>query len=281
LSIKKLFLLGITSLLLFACRKDEQFTTDPGARLTLTEDTVFFDTIFTTVGSITKRFTVRNDNDQAIRVDIVLQGGQASPYRINVDGASGTTFQGIEILGKDSIFIFVEVTLGEGGVNAPFIFEDHILFNTNGNEQSVLLLAWGQDAHFYRTDTVLAGLPPIGFIAREGENIHWVNDKPYVIYGCYGVVDEDATLTIDPGVRVYFHGPGSGLWVYVNGKITANGTVTERITFQGDRKEPQYEDLPGQWDRIWINEGTAGNDNLLENVVIKNAFIGLQAQTSR
>ena len=59
--------------------------------------------------------------------------------------------------------------------------------------------------------------------------------------------------------------------------IQAMGTVDDRITFQGDRLEPQYADLPNQWDRIWINEGSL--DNEMRNCVIKNALIGLQAQT--
>lgn len=277
MKLKYLFLLAAFATLLLACRKDEVFTEDPGAKLVLTEDTVLFDTIFTTVGSVTKRFTVRNENDHAVKVDIALEGGTPSPFRINVDGASGVSFDDVEILGNDSLFIFVEATLDQNNANNPFIIEDRILLNTNGNEQSVLLNAWGQDAHFIRTDTILAGLPPIGFIARENENVNWPNDKPYVIYGCYGVVDEGATLTIDPGVRVYFHGTGSGLWVYIGGRIQALGEVNDRITFQGDRLEAEYDDLPNQWDRIWINEGD--QENLLRNCEIKNALIGIQAQT--
>ena len=274
---RHLLLFGLTALLLFGCRKDELISDDPGAKLVLTEDTILFDTVFTTVGSVTKRFTVRNENTNAVLVDVTLQGGTPSPFRINVDGASGISFNDVEILGGDSIFIFVEATLGESGSNDPFIIEDRIVFNTNGNGQTVLLNAWGQDAHFIRTDTVFQGLPPIGFIARENENVQWVNDKPYVIYGCYGLVDEGGTLTIDPGVRVYFHGTGSGLWVFSGGSIQALGGLNDRITFQGDRLEAFYDDLPNQWDRIWINEGS--QENRFENCEIKNALIGLQAQT--
>ena len=285
MSTRLLLIPALLALLLTACRKDEVFTDDPGATLTLTADTVLFDTIFTTVGSVTKRFTVRNDNDNAVRVDIALEGGTPSPFRINVDGASGITFDDVEILGHDSIFIFVEATLGENNASDPFIFEDHILLNTNGNEQSVLLLAWGQDAHFFYPDQQIQGLPAFSYIAggydQNGnqicESVTWHNDKPYVIYG-YAVVDSCCKLIIDPGVRVYFHG-GGGLWVYKHGQIEANGTLNERITFQGDRLEAMYDDLPNQWDRIWINEGAEGQDNLLRHCVIKNALIGVQAQT--
>ncbi len=285
-TIRPTLLFGLLAVLLFSCRKDEQFTDDPGAQLVLTEDTILFDTIFTTVGSVTKRFTVRNENTGAVKVDIALEGGTPSPFRINVDGASGTAFSDVEILGGDSIYIFVEATLNANNANNPFIIEDHILLNTNGNEQNVLLLAWGQDALFYRPgpDSIqISGLPRYGYIAggydQNGnqicETVHWTNEKPVVILG-YGVVDSCCTLLIDPGVKVYFHG-GAGLWVYKYGHIQAMGTVEDRITFQGDRLEAQYADLPNQWDRIWINEGS--QDNELRNCVIKNALIGLQAQT--
>jgi hypothetical protein len=270
-------------ILLAGCRKDELFTDDPGARLEITRDTVLFDTVFTTIGTVTKRFTVRNPNTNAVRVDVALEGGTPSPFRINVDGSSGVVFNDVEILGGDSLFVFVEATLGAGGVNPPFIIEDHIRFNTNGNEQEVLLLAWGQDAHFFYPDQFIPGLPPFSYIAggpdqngqQTCETVHWPNDKPYVIFG-YGVVDSCSKLTIDPGVKVYMHG-GAGLWVYKYGQIEALGTLTDRIVFQGDRLEAEYQDLPNQWDRIWINEGD--QNSRLVNCEIRNALIGLQAQT--
>ena len=145
----------------------------------------------------------------------------------------------MEILGGDSIFIFVEATLDQNNTSNPLIFEDHIVLTTNGNVQEVLLLAWGQDAHFFpnpdRPIQYINGLPPFSYIAggydQNGnqicETVHWTNDKPYVIYG-YGVVDSCCKLIIDPGVRVYFHG-GGGLWVYKYGNIEANGTVLSLI----------------------------------------------------
>lgn len=283
-SIRTLLFVALSGLLLFACRKDEQFTDEPGIELVFSADTVLFDTVFTTVGTITKRFTARNPSSNAVRVDIFLEGGTPSPYRINVDGASGTTFNDVEILGGDSIFVFVEATLGQSGANSPFVIEDHIRFNTNGTEQDVLLVAWGQNAHFFHPDRNIPGFPSFSIVAGSDENgmaicetVHWTNDLPYVIYG-YAVVDSCSTLLIDPGVRVYVHG-GGGLWVYRYGRILAEGTVEEPIIFQSDRLEPAYAELPGQWDRIWINEGPAGNDNRLVNVVIKNALIGVQCET--
>ncbi|MBL8001297.1 MAG: hypothetical protein JNL05_04980 [Flavobacteriales bacterium] len=273
---------AVLAVLATACRKDLEFTSD-AVSLDFSRDTVLFDTVFTTVGTTTKAFTVRNPSKNAVKVDIALEGGSPSPFRINVDGASGLSFEDVEILGEDSIYIFVEATLGVGGVNTPFIIEDHILFNTNGSQQSVLLTAWGQDAHFFRPDRSIPGLPAFSIIAGEDDNgnsicetVTWPNDKPYVIYG-YAVVDSCSTLLIDPGVRVYVHG-GGGLWVYRYGRIRALGTVDDRITFQGDRLEPEYQDVPGQWERIWINDGANGEDNEFRHVDIRNALVGIQCE---
>ncbi len=279
-------LLALVVVLFGACRKDKLFSDDPGATLTFSQEEVLFDTIFTQVPfSVTKRFRVHNPNTEAVRVDILLEGGSPSPFRINVDGSAGTSFDDVEILGGDSIYVFVEASLDQTGQSTPFIHEDHILFVTNGNEQRVKLVAWGQDAHFYYPDRFVQGFPDYSIIAGgqnpDGsciqETVTWADDKPYVIYG-YAAVDSCATLVIDPGVRVYVHG-GGGLWIYRWGKVLANGTVQDPITFQSDRLEAAYAELPGQWDRIWINDGPATGDSELSNVVIKNALVGIQCET--
>ena len=275
----------VFAILSSGCRKELQFTEDR-VELDFSQDTVAFDTVFTTLStSVTKRFTVRNPNDQAVKVHVELQGGAPSPFRINVDGGSGTSFDDLEIYGKDSVFVFVEVLPGAGNVNTPFVVEDHILFNTNGNEQSVLLTAWGQDAVHYQPDEYVNGYPPFTYIAggydQNGnqicETVHWTNEKPILLYG-YGVVDSCCQLIIDPGTRIHVHG-GGGLWVYKYGQVIAEGTQEEHITFQSDRLEPAYADLPGQWDRIWINEGSTGMDQRFDHVDIKNALIGIQCET--
>ncbi|WKZ67421.1 MAG: hypothetical protein QY325_05725 [Flavobacteriales bacterium] len=268
------------ALLVFSCRKDRLFTDDPGAKLEFSQVEVLFDTVFAVsppIGTVTKRFRVRNPNSEGVRVDIALEGGTPSPFRINVDGAAGTAFNDVEILGGDSIYVFVEASLDQSNQSAPFVHEDHIVFLTNGNEQKVKLVAWGQDAHYFYPDRFPAGLPAYSIIAGENETVQWGNDKPYLIYG-YAAVDSLGTLIIDPGVRVYVHG-GGGLWIYRWGRLLADGTPEEPITFQGDRLEPFYAELPGQWDRIWINDGPAGADHVLDNVLVKNALVGIQCET--
>lgn len=273
----KLFLLLLGVLMLFVqCRK-EKFTDDPSAQLSFSADTLLFDTIFNTVGSTTARLTVYNWNNNAVEVsEIKIDGGSSSQYRMNVNGLPGSSFESIEIGGKDSIFIFVEVTVDPADSLHPFV-EDKISFVTNGNHQQVHMLAWGWDAIFYTPNVhPTNGLPPYRIISDQpGATVTWTKDKPIVIYG-YAVVYEGMKLIIEAGTQIFLH-EGSGLWVYQNASIEVNGTLEEPVVFQGDRLEPFYQDQPGQWDRIWINEGS--DENIFRHTIIKNSFIGIQAET--
>ena len=59
-----------------------------------------------------------------------------------------------------------------------------------------------------------------GFFLDDDE-LHFTNEKPYVIYG-YAAVDNDKTLTIDAGARVHFHA-NSGILVAEGGSMKVNG----------------------------------------------------------
>ncbi len=271
-------LLLILAAVIGSCKKDE-FNTSPDLRLRFSTDSVMFDTVFTTVGSATQFLKVYNNDDSFVKIgSIKLKNDPNNSYRINVDGLSGTGFEDIEIGPEDSLFIFIEVTV-EPNADAlyPFV-EGEIEFVTNGNAQTVDLVAWGWDAIFY-TPTVFpeSGIPDFTLIDTQDPQatVTWSAEKPVVVYG-YLVVDSLQSLIVEPGANVYFH-QGAGLWVYNGGNIKAEGTLEAPITFQGDRLEAFYDEQPGQWDRIWINEGPG--DNIFRNVLIKNNFIGIQCET--
>lgn len=264
---------------LSSCRKDD-YNTSPDLRLSFSTDSVNFDTVFTTIGQATRRFQIYNTDGSFVNISKIRLANDANnSFRINVDGLSGTEFNDIEIGPDDSLFVFVEVTVEpNSNLLYPFV-EGEVLFEVNGNTQSVKLVAWGWDAVFYVPNVFPTnGLPDFRLVAPEpNANVVWTADRPIVVFG-YVVVDSTQTLTIEPGTQVYFH-QGSGLWVYREGQITAAGTPEAPIVFQGDRLEPFYEEQPGQWDRIWINEGLNGSDNTFTNCIIKNNFIGIQAET--
>ena len=267
-------------LVIFSCRRDEEFITDGSATINLSTDSISFDTVFTTVGSITENFRVYNPHKERIKISSIrLNGGSNSNFRINVDGQAGNYFENVEIASKDSLFVFLEVTVDPNNQQNPFVIEDYIEFVTNGNVQRISLIAWGQNAIYYTPTTFNQNLPDFTCLTGPcGDdippvNVTWTDSLPIVIYG-YVAVDTLDELTIEAGTKVYFHNSG-GLWVYRGGKLTVNGTKENPVLFRGDRLEAQYDDIPGQWDRIWINEGA---NNVINHAIIQNAFIGIQAE---
>ena len=89
-----------------------------------------FDTVFTTVGTITRNFTVYNPSKEDVLADIYLAGAPHSYFSINVDGLAGTDFKDVLIPARDSIFIHVKANLHHGNQNTPFLtyFESRPLF---------------------------------------------------------------------------------------------------------------------------------------------------------
>ena len=272
--------------ILFSCKK-EDLESNPNKTATLyfSNDTITFDTIFTSIGSITKTLTVYNNNSFDVRTDINLMGISAGHFRMNVDGIAGNNQNNIEIPANDSIFIFLEVTIDPTQTNTPYILADSLVFTTGTRKQDVDLIAWGQDAYFHtanRIDTIFH---------EEGYNLfayhlldcseNWTNDKPHVIYG-YAVVDPGQTLTINEGCNVYLH-KNSGILVgnpfteQSGGTIKVNGSLGNEVTFQGDRLDLWYKNIPGQWDRISLMPGSI--DNEINYAIIKNGNIGIHADT--
>jgi hypothetical protein len=269
-------LLAILASLFTCCNPSDKIDSSPSLRLGFSADTILFDTVFTSLGSSTRSFVIYNHNSHRINIsDIHLAGSTASPFRINLDGQPGNTFSNIDIDAHDSIFVFVRVTINPNDQNSPFIRKDSLLFTLNGFHQKVALVAWGQNANYIVADTHQPGLPPFKIIAPKNQTITWTAAKPYVIYG-YAVVDSTARLIIEAGTRVYFHN-ASGLWIYKGGILKVNGTNDHKVIFDGDRRELFYSDIPGQWDRIWINE--SNTDNEINYAIIQNGFIGIQAET--
>ncbi|HNW90657.1 MAG TPA: hypothetical protein PKN48_13415 [Bacteroidales bacterium] len=276
---RRLFLFaGLITFTLFfiSCKKDAQINDDPSVHLILSTESILFDTVFSTVGSTTSMCYIKNPTDDKIVVSSIhLANGSESQYTMNVDGVPTQNISDVEIGPNDSIFIFVKVTVDPQNNNSPMVIRDSIIFELNGNVQDIDLTAWGQDAHYIVADKTLGSTLHYKIVAGENENITWTNDKPYLIYG-YAVIDSTGNLNIEQGCRLHFYN-NSGMWVYKGGSLKVNGTIDEPVTFQGSRLESGYKDLPGQWDRIWINEGS--EDNVFNYAIIKNGFIGIQAET--
>lgn len=254
-------------------KKTDDF--DVSSSISFSDDTIMFDTVFTTIGSSTEFFMIYNHSDKPISISkVYLARGAGSNFRINVDGLSGVSFTDVEIEANDSLFAFVEVTVDPNGGTTPLLITDSIVFETNGHIQDIDLVAYGQDAYFIIANRNIQGLPPFRIVAGEGVDTTWDNTKPIVVYG-YAVVDSTAILRIEKGTKIYFHS-NSGLWTYIGGTLYVNGKKDEPVIFQGDRLESSYKNTPGQWDRVWLNESP--NTHEINYAILRNGFIGFQTE---
>jgi hypothetical protein len=254
-----LLLLALLGLALFpSCRK-EGFVTSSDATLAVSADTLRFDTVFTTTGSITGTLKLFNTNGQRLRISSIrLAGGAASAYRINADGTAGPEATNLELAAGDSLYIFVTVTINPNAASQPFLVRDSLLIRFNGNERKVQLESYGQNAHFLRNAQVVT-------------NTQWTNDLPYVILGPLQV-DTGVTLTIARGVRVYCHADAA---ILVDGTLQVNGTLTDSVVFRGDRLDEGYRDLPASWPGIYFRATSL--NNVFTHAFVKNAYQGLVA----
>jgi len=249
------FFIAIIAVLLTACTDSDSFTVSTGARLSFSEDTIRFDTLFSTVPSATQTFWVHNESSDGIRIQTArLERNNQSGYRVNVDGTYldpvGSDF---EVRKGDSILVFVEVTTRENRSEDPQLVEDNLIFTLeSGVEQRVNLRTYSWDAQkltdlVIRQDTVIESRLPI---IVSGQGIR---------------VEQGATLTLR-NTEFYFH-DGAG--------IEAHGNVmAENCLFRGDRLDRMFSYLPydrvsGQWRGISLS--SSDGYNLFTDCEIRNA----------
>ncbi|WP_046243942.1 hypothetical protein [Hymenobacter terrenus] len=254
------------------CEPKEDMVQTSGS-LEMGADTVLFDTVFTTVRTVTKRLWVYNRNSGAVKTNVSLTGTAGNTFDLIINGDTGPTANDVTIRGKDSLLVLVRAILGDNGTSTkPFLITDEVHFRTNGNDQNVKLVAYGQNAYFHDGEILPC-------------NSVWRNDKPHVIYNSVQV-NAGCVLRILPGTRVYLHA-GSG--ILVKGRILVNAgsdfpvgsgptdtiKATNRniVRFLGDRREPFYDNIPGQWLGIQMDEGSTGN--IIRYAEIKNASFGV------
>ena len=167
-----------------------------------------------------------------------------------------------------------------------------IFFSRNGYLQDVDLVAWGQDANFYYSNTYVVFVnddPEIEndtlFYFSISEPTVWNNDKPHVIYGLV-VIENGASLEIMEGTEVYLHHSSNlvvgELWyrsndVPIKSSLKVLGNNSNRVLFTSDRLDEYYKDIPGQWGRIWLTANSS--ENVIQNATIKNGTIGLHIDT--
>ena len=232
-------LIGISSF--FSSCNDETFSTDSSHLLAFSQDTLSFDTVFTSIGSATAQIKVYNPNKKALKISsIVLANAANSGFKVNVDGEKGTQFSDVEIQGEDSMLIFVEVKINPLNSDNPILMKDSLVFTTNGVQQDVKLLAYGQDVLILKGKTI-------------NKDTTFTSQRPILIYDSLRV-SPGVRLQCEAGTKLYFHDKASLL---VHGTIEAHGKLGEPVLFRGDRLDNMFDNLPynrvpGQWGGVHL-----------------------------
>ncbi|MDE6402486.1 MAG: hypothetical protein K2K86_01615, partial [Muribaculaceae bacterium] len=143
-----LYLTGTIALIisLTGCIEDG-FTNSPSDRPHFSVDTLALGTLFTAEGSPTYEFKVFNPHGKSLNISrIALRDDADAHFRLNVDGVAGREFTDIEVRAKDSIFVFVEVTLPDLDLDHAVDYKRHLDFTTNGVTETVVITATALDA---------------------------------------------------------------------------------------------------------------------------------------
>ena len=253
--------LALFTIAFIACRKEELIDNDPNTKLQFSIDSILFDTVFTSAGTTNRVLKIFNYNKNSVVVaNIKLAGGDASAFKININGIAVSNLSNLKIRGNDSIYVFIKAFINPNNSNTPFIVEDELSFSLNGNVKKIPVIAYGQNAVYLN-----------GAVIRS--NTTFSKNKPYIIFN-YALVNENVTLNIDAGAKLYFH---KNAQLFVSGSLKANGTLTDSITFTSDRQERIYDDEPGQWSGIHLLKPSVNNQ--INYSTIKNALVGIRVDS--
>ena len=253
-------------LLSFTSCREEQVSYDPSLRLTLSVDSLAFDTVFTGFGTSTRRVTLYNPNANALTIDSVrLLDGRF--FSVNVDGeADSRQWQQMIIRGKDSAFIFIRAYIDPLGQNNPLIINDELQFAYNGNRTSLLLSAIGQDVTVLKKSDFQAE-----YVLKA--------QKPYLVLDTL-IFRKD--LTIEPGATLYMHNQAT---IFALGNVSAQGTPDKPIIIRGYRTDNLFDSVPyayasGQWNGFYmLHTGTDARTYAFRYVDVLSGNVGLFCQS--
>lgn len=255
--------------------QNEMVSDDPTLRLSFSEDTVRFDTIFTGVGTSTQKIIVHNTNRNALRINRIWTDSAQHYFKINIDGETDLSrLSGFELRGGDSIYIFIRSLIDLQNQNNPVLIEDAINFEVNSHVDRIRLEAYGQDVHLIKSQN----------LRSEWEQMRFRNDKPYLIYDTMVV---GGKTVFEPGARLYMH-QGASLTTW--GNVEVMGTTESPVVVMGDRRDylfgmrqVPYSYAAGQWDGIYLMQNEEGSINSyqINHLEVISANVGLYCASLR
>lgn len=225
-----------------SCTPLEEQITDQNVVLRFSTDSLVFDTIFTDLKSVTKQLVVYNSSEKGINIDkIRLFGNAQASFSLVVNGQKANEVTDIFIRGKDSIRILASVNIptNPAFIN-PFLITDSIEFVNNNISQKVIITAFGQNAKYYRGETI-------------SSNVVWDSTIAHFIFQTLTIA-QGAELKILPGTKVYIN---DGQSLIINGNLMCEGDSNSRVAFRGRRLESEYQNVPSQWNGIVISSTTS------------------------
>lgn len=239
---------------------EDGYVSGADAQPVFSVDELDMGTFFTEDVTPTSSFVVYNRHDKILSIgNIRLRSGEI--FRINVDGMSGRDFNNVEIRPNDSIFVFVEAKIPLNGATAIADHSDFIDFTTAGVTRSIEVKAHGQDV-----------IRMHGVVIES--DTRWSADMPRRIFDSI-VVAPGARLTLDPGVRLYFHDKAV---MRVRGTLVSEGTPEAPVQLSGDRTDNVVGQIPfdlmaGQWGGVIFT--SSSRDNRLAYTEVRNTVGGV------
>ena len=262
-----MFFISVVVMFCLSSCVEENVSYDEKLELTFSCDTLIMDTLFAEQQSATGRFMIYNETKNALNISSIrMGGGTNSHFRFNVDGriaGRGEVLQNIKIKGRDSLFVFVEMTPPSTDNEPYIVLFDSLLFECNGRTKDVKLMAVGSDARVLHSQVYTS-------------NITIDSVRPTLVFN-HIYVAEGAKLTITEGAKLYMHG---GANIIVDGELECRGTFEHPVVIRGDRfdcindvDQTPYEQMPNQWGGIYLQN--AQSHHVIENAHIRGASVGI------
>lgn len=225
-------------------------------------DTVQFDTLLTgtalEVSNISKRLIAYNTNSKAVQFSSIrLAGGTSSPYQLFINGTQTDALSNVTLFGGDSLLLLVSIQNAPQNKDLPYLVKDSILFQSNGVQKDVKLIAYGQDAIY-----INKGYLPCDQV--------WEAGKAYVLKDTVWV-PENCILSITKGAKIYFNNNAA---LMVEGTLNAIGDTEDRIIFSNSRLD--LKNQLGLWAGIHFLPSSRKNTILFSNIRNSDTAISLK-----